>query len=274
MQTGNLFKNVVTCGNGYFHGVIEEVAKDTTDKDELVTLLSGICSSAKIKNKGNCFHGIGHAATIQTEYNIADMQYICDRISPNPVEVFGCHTGGYMEYAQIYPRTVSAEAGEMKFDLCDSLEKKYQPACYLELSSAYESFSTEPRNYTRNVGFCKQIADDLNRMACVKLFAIRAVRISHYHDIYAMCSNTSTKYEQVMCTAVIADKMGGSRDSTRRTRAYHESIDGVCKTLNPLYAGYCKHLVYIDFSQLFYTSAADFDFPPILELLKKRALLL
>jgi hypothetical protein len=28
MQNNTFFKNVATCGNGYYHGVIEEYAKD------------------------------------------------------------------------------------------------------------------------------------------------------------------------------------------------------------------------------------------------------
>ncbi|MEK7627846.1 MAG: hypothetical protein AAB421_00300 [Patescibacteria group bacterium] len=270
MQSGGYFKNVVTCGNGFFHGVIEEIAKKIKDKDQLVEVLGSVCANEKITNKGNCFHGIGHAAMIQTDYSIPDMLYICDRISPRASRVFGCHTGGFMEYAQAHTDVVEVGDKKMSFVLCDSMEKEYQPACYLEQSSSFESFSKEKRNYERNIGFCKQIDDDLNRMACIKLFGIRSVRIAHFKDIYDMCLNTSSVYERVMCTAVIADRIAGSTDSSRRSEAYRTIVGDVCGTLNLLNAQQCKHLVFIDADRLFYTSNADFILPGPLTLFKER----
>lgn len=260
LEQHEVFKNIVTCGNGYFHGVIEELAKDTTDNDALVSLLRPICASDAIKNRGNCYHGVGHAAMIQTEYSIPHMLYICDRISSRPEDIFGCHTGGFMEHAQAYQDDAIAENKKMRFVICDAQEPQYQPACYLEHSSHFESFSSDPLNYTRNIGFCKQIESDLNRMACIKLFAIRAVRIARYQDVRDMCLNTSSRYERVMCTAVIADRIAGSADSSRATQTYHETVKRVCATMNPAFAAECAYLVYEGGKRLFYTSDADLQF--------------
>ncbi len=260
MELHNAFKNVVTCGNGFFHGVIEEIAKDTRDKDALVALLQPICASNKIKNRGNCYHGVGHAAAIQTEYDIPDMLYICDHISVRPEDVFGCHTGGFMEYAQANTGNVAVEDQKMKFLICDAQEEKYQPACYLEHSSHFEAFTSKPHNYTRNIGFCKQIDNEVNRMACIKLFAIRAVRIVRYADVREMCLNTSSRYERVMCTAVMADRIAGSADSTRDTAQYHQAVKDICATMNPVFAAHCVYIVEQGGKRLFYTTAQDLQF--------------
>ena len=258
MQSEGLYRNIVTCGNGYFHGVIEEVAKNITDKDELVKVLRSVCNSDKISNNaGNCFHGIGHAAMIKTDYSVDDMLYVCDRVSARRQDIFGCDTGGFMEYAQIFGDAVRVHDKKMVFTLCDSLETKYQPACYLEHSSFFEAYAKDRRDYTENIGYCRQIENDLNRMSCVKLFAIRAVRLAHFKDIYDMCLNTSSRYERVMCTAVIADRVGGSMDSSRTSGDYRSAVRVVCGTLNPLYENYCDDLVFKHREHLFYTSASD-----------------
>jgi hypothetical protein len=270
LQNNAFFKNVVTCGNGYFHGVIEEVAKDVHGNDELAQVLGGICQSDRIENKGNCFHGIGHATMIQTKYSIPDMIYVCDRTSAKPRDLFGCHTGGFMEYAQLYQNVAKVKDGKIEMTLCDSLEQKYQPACYMEQSSLMEGYSEDRRDYVRNIGFCKQFPNELNRMACVKLFAIRAVRLVRYERVYEMCKNTTTRHEQVMCTAVMADRIGGSLDKTRKTEEYKRAVVATCGTLNPLHALYCRDLVSAGGGRLFYTSAKDLHFPSLYTLLTRR----
>lgn len=257
MQTGSFFKNVATCGNGYFHGVIEEAAKGITDNAKLAEKLKSICSTAAPGT--SCQHGSGHAALIQKEYSIKDMIEVCDNISTKPDDIFECHTGGFMEYGQVMDGIATFKDGRMTMVLCDSLEKKYQPACYMEQSSIFENHSNEPRNYTRNIGFCKQFDDPLNRMACIKLFAIRSVRIAHFKDVYSMCRNTSNRQERIICTAVAASKIGQSRDKTRGEE-YRRIARDVCSTLNPLYSSYCQHLVFRSPAQLFYTSEQDLSF--------------
>jgi hypothetical protein len=257
MQTGDFFKNVATCGNGYFHGVIEEAAKGITENKALAEKLKSICATA---SRGtSCYHGAGHAALIQKEYNAKDMVEVCNMISDKPDDVFECHTGGFMEYGQVTGGIGDVKNGKLKLTFCDAQERKYQPACYMEQSSMFENYSSEPRNYSRNIGFCKQFEDALNRMACIKLFAIRSVRISHFNDVYTMCNNTSTTQERIICTAVVASKIGQSRDKERGAE-FRSIAKSVCLTMNPLYASYCQHLVFRKPSQLFYTSEQDLSF--------------
>jgi hypothetical protein len=262
LNTKDYFKNVATCGNGYFHGVIEEYAKNTKDKDELIKLLKPICANPKTKN--NCYHGVGHAAVVQLDYEIKDALYVCDGLTDDPINLFGCHTGAFMEIGQYgIDELFKVENGKTKFVMCDSMDVKYRTACYMEQSSYSEWFTKEPRNYTRNIGFCKQIENNLYRMSCIKLNAIRAIRISRYEKIAEMCANTSSNAERVMCTAIIADRMGGSIDKSKKKSVYSQGVKDTCATL-PFYLQLqCQELVFDASDRLFYTSPRDLSMPEV-----------
>ncbi|MEN9560829.1 MAG: hypothetical protein RIQ56_102, partial [Candidatus Parcubacteria bacterium] len=138
--------------------------------------------------------------------------------------------------------------------------KKYQPACYLEQSGAFEQLNPEKSDYTRTMGYCRQIRDPLNRMACVKLFAIRAVRIEHYTDIANMCANTSSSEERVMCTAVAGEKIASSMDTRLNPQLFRDAITDTCATLPVSLAFQCQNLALHQRKQLFVTSSADLTF--------------
>jgi hypothetical protein len=258
MSTG-VFRNITTCGNGYFHGVIEEYARNVYSKQGLVNKLKNTCEEGSLSERGNCYHGVGHAALIQLDYNIEDSIYVCDGLAKEENYRFSCHTGVYMEYAQGFSDYYKVENGKMTFTLCEKQEKRLQPACYLEQSSAFEIFTKEPRNYTRNIGFCKQISDPVNRLSCIKLFGIRAIRISRYTDILNMCKNTSTDVEKVFCTAVVGSRIAGSTGSNFKSEKYQNIINLLCDTLSKSESIACKKIVYENPKSLFYTFSGDLD---------------
>jgi hypothetical protein len=260
-----LYKNIVTCGNGYFHGVIEEVARDAKTPHQLAKILAPICADGRIRTKGNCYHGVGHAAMIQTEYKTSEALSVCEQVASSVRDKFICNAGAFMEYAQLYP-VLAMNNGELQFTVCDALPSSYQPACYLEHSAALEKISSkEPFSYLNVIGNCRAIKNPTNRMACIKLFAIRSVRIARTVDIQSMCKNTSTRAEQVMCTAVVADRIGGSLDAARTTIRYRHAVKAVCATVGVLYAPQCEYLVLMRSSKLFYTEDSDTELPSFCE---------
>jgi hypothetical protein len=190
------------------------------------------------------------------------MLYICDHISDNERHVFDCLSGGFMENGLPLTETASIQGNTMKLKLCDSLDKRYQTACYLEQSALFELLSDRSRDYTKNIGYCRQVSDPENRMACVKLFAIRAVRIAHYPDIARMCSNTSTTYEQLACTAVVANKIASSLGSDQTKEQYLGVVQTVCSTLTGVMRKECIYRAAYQPLDLFYVG--DRDFEPIL----------
>lgn len=255
MNSSAYFKNVATCGNGYFHGVIEEYAKSARNKDDLIGLLKNICT----KQGGSCYHGVGHAVAIQLDGAINDSLSVCDAITTLSDKRFECYTGIFMEESH---GVVSVENGIMKYEVCDSQKALSRTACYLEHSSLYERYTKEPDNYIRNIGFCKQISDAVDRMACIKLFAIRSVRIVKFENVHDMCVNTSSKEEKVMCTSVVALRIAQSVDSTQLDYNLNQIVWDVCTSLtNPFDQIKCFNLATNNPKQTFYTSEKDLTLP-------------
>lgn len=255
MNSSAYFKNVATCGNGYFHGVIEEYAKSARNKDDLIDLLKNICT----KQGGSCYHGVGHAVAIQLDGAINDSLSVCDAITTLPDKRFECYTGIFMEESH---GVVSVENGIMKYNMCDSQSSLPRTACYLEHSSLYERYTKEPDNYIRNIGFCKQISDSVDRMACVKLFAIRSVRIVKFENVHDMCVNTSSLEERVMCTSVVALRIAQSVDSGQLDYNLNQIVWDVCTSLtNPFNQIKCFNLAINNPKQTFYTSEKDLRLP-------------
>ena len=268
MQSGAVYKNIATCGNGYFHGVVEELAAGEKDPVKLEKKLETVCSDNRITRRANCYHGAGHAAIIQMGFDIKKMLTICDNVPGRPSDVFSCYTGGFMEYTRTNMGISRTPDGGVKLELCDSLDKKYQPACYTELSYFMERLAKDPSDFANNIGQCKAIGDPLNRMSCVKLFAIRSVRTAHYSKIREMCDNISSDYEKVMCVAVVADKIAGSLDDSRKTDTFRKTLGGICGMLQPSFSRQCVDIVTRRNMQLFYTSQKDLEFPELPELSK------
>jgi hypothetical protein len=152
-----------------------------------------------------------------------------------------------MEANQDLPteKLTKVENGKMQFIFCDSLEEKYKPACYLENSVFFENFNKTPRDYAKNINYCKQIENKVYRMSCVRLFAARAVRISRFTDIVKMCQqNTSSRDERIVCTGVFSLRIARSIDKTRTSVVYHGAVTDICKTLPIGESSKCIDLVY------------------------------
>lgn len=243
MDNSNFFKNLITCGNGYYHGVVEEVSEGLESKEDIARVLKPVCTSVATTTiaYGNCYHGIGHAAAVDLKGEMRDALYVCDTVSGDPNNRFSCYTGVFMEVGT--DASVDVKKGVARFVECDQYERPYRQACYLEQTSLMEHFSREPRNYTRNMGFCKQIISDIDRMACIKLFTIRAVRISRYEDVKSVCLNTSTRLEKEMCAAVFAYRIGASIDKTKSEGVYRSTINDVCGLFDPLTNLRCRYNV-------------------------------
>lgn len=259
LQDSDFFKNIATCGNGYFHGVIEEYARKAKNEDDLVELLNGVCDSKGIAEVAPCFHGIGHAIVVQLNYDLEKSVNVCDRITNKPSSLFDCHTGAFME--AITRDVVTFKNGKFDLNVCDSYDKKYQPACYMEHTSLFENFFTEPYEYTRNVRMCKTISDKINRLSCIKLNAIRAVRIAHYEKISQMCDSTSNGTERVACYAIIASRIAASQDLKFDSESYVLVLRDICSLSGFVSKYSCMNMVLNHGNRLFWTDEGDFKIP-------------
>jgi hypothetical protein len=250
------FKNVATCGNGYFHGIIEEYAKNETRAPELATLLRDTCLKIlPTKNAVDCYHGIGHASYIQLDYDTTASLDICDKVTDDGLLQYSCHMGVFMEMAQSKTtrELVTVTNGVMDFTLCNTLAEKYRLACYAQHSVFFENFSADPSNYPKSMRACSQITNPAYRMACVKFFAGRALRVGHYTDLRELCQrSTSSHTEMVACTAVFASRIARSLDASKTTPLYTAAVADICATLPWLSRNECRDLVRHDSQRLYY----------------------
>jgi hypothetical protein len=270
MDSSQYFKNVNTCGNGYYHGAVEEAAQGIKGKVELAKILRGVCNDRRILNSvspvsfSNCFHGVGHAAGVAFSGKPKDALYVCDFVGESLDNRFLCYTGYFMETTTFL--SIDVKKGIATFTECDQVSSPYKEACYLEQSSYMERFSNNPRNYTRNMGFCKQIHTELERMACVKVFAIRAVRIVRYEDVKSMCKNTSTAQEQSICSAIVAYRIAGSIDKTYN-KSYVGIVKDICATFDLVTSLRCRYYALSHKRNLFVVTQDDLIRPKYKELL-------
>lgn len=245
MSENSYYKNLATCGNGYFHGVIEEYVKYTTDTKKIIQMMSSVCPKVDSNFAIDCYHGVGHAVYIQKDYNENEALAICDQVANFPETKFACYTGVFMEMVGDMPdeKMVEKVNGKIKFTECDQVGDTYRTACYDQLPSIYERNAKNPRDFVHNISYCKEIPDPLYRLHCVKLFAGRAERIVQEKNISDMCANTSNSKERIFCTAVFARRIGKSLDINGESKIYHDAVRDVCKTLPFYYVSSCVDMV-------------------------------
>ncbi len=234
----NYFKNLTTCGSGYFHGIIEESVKNLTNKDDLANFFSEICSKKDIRSivTSDCIHGLGHAAFIQTNFNLPDSIYICDKVVKNKYEKFNCYTGVFMEQNLSLSKDeilTQDKSGTFSFKVCDTLvDKLQQTSCYFEHVLRFGDFTQKQNDFLEMSFMCQKIKDEVNRLGCVKSLAARSVTDAHFNNISSMClQNTKTRAQRIFCVTTFGHRIGLSLDS-KKGEVYKKVSTDICKYLS------------------------------------------
>jgi hypothetical protein len=241
MAYETFINNIATCGNGYFHGVIEEFSKNEKNIDQLVEKLKNVCLTFKdgsLLNKKyretDCYHGVGHALFIQTDYNLKVSLNACDRLTDVKRNLYDCYSGVFMQATgdiRVQDH-VDVKDSKITFKLCNSLDEKYKMACINQDSSLFMLYSNDRKNFSRNINFCKQISSDLERLSCINFYAAYAFT-NRYTKIEDMCvKNTSNQTERILCVGIFALRTARSIDITKTEPIYRETVEGVCGVLN------------------------------------------
>ncbi len=166
------FRTLKTCGSGYYHGIVEEAAKNITGKESLIKMLSNACEEITKKglDSNNCYHGMGHAVLIQLDGDINDSLEVCDSVTNKKDMVDSCHSGVFMEMSRDYDLSKdNPDTGMMSLKKCDSLPLKYQAECYNQQSYLFIEFATN-QEFVDNLNKCQEIEDQVKRIYCVRTF--------------------------------------------------------------------------------------------------------
>lgn len=257
----SLFTGIGNTSNGYYHGLVEQYAKDIHTKDEFVDKFINICNSFDSETEKYCLHGVGHAALIQLDYDVQLAVSSCEAVADSATKRFSCFTGIFMEYYMYLDDYRTLKDGKIVFTLCESLQGEAQVACYFQQApEGFRKYIKKGGNlYLSMIGLCSKIENHLNRLACVKQATIHATVDSRYGDVYGLCKNTKTGTERVYCTAITAIRIGGWFYYNPGTVDYKQAVNDVCNELNPYYAYACKQLVFKEKDRLYNTQLDDLD---------------
>lgn len=131
------------CWSGYYHGVIEQVAK-TMGRGEFMSQLNTLCSEVESQerysfNHYNCVHGLGHGVMALYDNELFDSLSSCDAITDS-WNRSSCYGGVFMENIMSDPAvnpthgTKYLNSDEPMYP-CTAVEEQYKEQCYLMQTS-------------------------------------------------------------------------------------------------------------------------------------------
>jgi hypothetical protein len=145
------------CWSGYYHGVIEQVAKKM-GKDEFLGQLNTICADVEAKSRYsfyhyNCVHGLGHGVMSISDNELFDSLKSCDSITDS-WNRSSCIGGVFMENVMSDPATNPTHTTkylkpEEPLYPCTAVDVPYKEQCYLMQTS----YALRQINYDFSKGF-------------------------------------------------------------------------------------------------------------------------
>lgn len=261
-EAGKYFTNISTCGSGYFHGLIEQSAKEIKNKDKLATFFTNICNNGDVKKiaGSDCIHGLGHSTFLQLDYNLEDSLYVCDKVVKNDYEKFNCYTGVFMEMNLDYPREdiLTYENNNYNFKVCDLQEGDVRKnACYFESVLQFGNLTKKKNDFEEMSRMCQTIANEVYKLACVKNIAIRSVIDNQFKDIEKMCLvNTKSRAQRVFCVTNFAHRIAQSIDG-KKGEEYKKISTDICNYLRQEERPSCLLLLEKYSQDIYFTTTKD-----------------
>ncbi len=236
---GAILQNMTGCGNGYYHGIVEEIASSEKRNKAKTFNMVDICKDTKIRYfSDKCKHGVGHAAFLQTGELLQSL-LICDGFT-DPISQAMCYPGVFMQKFAFE----ALDNDKFSLDVCKVLPEKYQTACYAEVSILFSRKNNEKTNFSKIIELCQKIEVEKYKIACIMKVAIRSTNKTPIFDTRKMCqSSTHTKVERIMCTVSVAVRLSFSFEDGLEVEDKLNSrrvIDDVCNTLAFYESGLCK----------------------------------
>lgn len=245
----DFFSNKAICGGGYYHGIIEESAKDIKDKEKLLAFFKNTCNSKIILNLiGNdCIHGVGHAVFLQVDFNLEDAIFVCNGMTDDKAFKFLCHAGLFMEFNERFPSSEIVKKNPdntLDFYLCNEYsDTEVRNACIFESSIIFRSELKDKNDFFSMLKMCRQFQDSLERMSCMKFVVTWGIIKVNYSDINKLCkSGTNSREERIICVGIFAHRLAASIVG-KDLKRYFEIANDICKYLGPFEQVTCRDLI-------------------------------
>ncbi len=124
------------CSSGYYHGVMEEMAK-TLGVSKISSEINTICDTVSENRRyslahHNCTHGLGHGLMGITEGEVFSSIELCDALDDS-WEQSSCHGGVFMENIMADSSSHPSKYLKKEDPLypCSAVEDRYKSPCYL-----------------------------------------------------------------------------------------------------------------------------------------------
>jgi hypothetical protein len=259
------FKNIGSCGNGFFHGITIGLTRNVKNDDGLYNTLLDFCKPV-IRGAGlgeeSCTHGMGHAITIYYEHDREKSLAMCDRLfAHDPDHIFGCYTGVMMEYGQLADFLGLFEGGISGLKDCYGFEQgsKKREACVVE-GSGLMRFG---ENYIEAAKSCQELVDRTERKACTKLTVIHAIRLGRSQEAVDVCRQLDNYADKINCTAFYARYLASAVEIDGTKPLNLKVKTEVCHTLDLF--GYIKCKGQIAAKVNTFESSVDYGFWPSMQ---------
>jgi len=214
------------CNTGCFHGILMEFFKDFMFEDEHaheegvsdfhshVSLedISGQINSFCDQDifvggvtRGNCFHGMGHAFTFLSDYDLEKSVDICQLLEEKEAQYL-CATGAYMERSIVYE-----DDNEADLFPCD-VHRDFPAACYrYKLRKGYKDW--DPEDVAQ---LCLGLEGAPQREGCFHGYGFMFYRmVKENPPFLAQLCSYGTRRERRMCIEAAAAKV---RVSSKKIR--------------------------------------------------------
>ncbi|MEX0919200.1 MAG: hypothetical protein WDZ64_00420 [Parcubacteria group bacterium] len=160
------------CSYGGAHGAIEVYASSFPDGKLPKEEIPFICENPDTKN---CTHGLGHLILIETENDIEESLAICHSLPHQPIAIFECLTGVFMERITALNLEVHGLAGPEALNwaarvpeleaLCRAQSGTNSIACWKEIVHAV--VVRERNNAQAVVNFCEKAPAEVETRQCI-----------------------------------------------------------------------------------------------------------
>lgn len=252
---GNYYKNISTCGSGFVHGLLEESVKELRTDQEIISFFKETCDTKtmrEILGRG-CVHGLGHAALIQFDMDLAKAVSVCKEIKRDEFDEFECYTGVFMELVlseNLDKIIVKKGKSDLDFVLCNRFlkpeEKLVREACIFETGIALQNFvdpDEKGNRFSKAIKLCSVFRDSYERYICIKNISIRAITDDGEDNLKKMCiENIKNREERVYCVYVYAYRLAIGL-TNRKDAIFFKIGEDICKNLGYFEAKDCMKLL-------------------------------
>lgn len=222
--TINIYQSInnTNCSNGYYHGIMIGVSKNTNSNTRLIYKLKNIITNSSkfleesLKDPARTayndfFHGLGHAMFTHTNDQDEALELCENILEGDSYKENLCFTGVFMEMSALF-----MTAGEnLDPNICNGLETKYRNGCYsgIQITKIYSE-----ENYLKIADTCEKEEDWSIRFSCIKSFPLQAIyNDTHPKFVIDFCREFSANTDDQIGCLYYYQKLYPAKSSTYHT---------------------------------------------------------